>query len=221
MIIDEMQLILDDGKKIFLQNVEAIDECPICHKKIIPKTCFCKKNNFQNYDIIYCCTNLKCNKFFIANYIALKADYLCINYLEPKYPNITYFSDEISSISPKFIEIYNQSLAAETYNLSSIVGIGLRKGLEYLIKDYLISKYKDKEEEIINKFLGNCISTYINDLKIKSCAERSVWLGNDETHYLKKWENKDIEDLKTLIQLTIYWIESEILTEKYIKDMPK
>jgi hypothetical protein len=68
-------------------------------------------------------------------------------------------------------------------------------------------------------FLGKCIDTYINDLNLKECARRAAWLGNDETHYIRKWEDKDVNDLKTLIRLTVNWIENVLLTEEYISSM--
>ena len=46
-------------------------------------------------------------------------------------------------------------------------------------------------------------------------------MGNDETHYVRKWEDKDLEDLKKFIQLTEHWIESEHLTREAIAEMPK
>lgn len=52
-------------------------------------------------------------------------------------------------------------------------------------------------------------------------ASRAVWLGNDETHYTRKWEDKDINDLKSIIELTLHWIESEIRTQKLLEDMPE
>ena len=36
---------------------------------------------------------------------------------------------------------------------------------------------------------------------------------------MRKWEDKDINDLKTLIKLTMNWIESFLLTEHYKKEM--
>jgi hypothetical protein len=50
-------------------------------------------------------------------------------------------------------------------------------------------------------------------------AERATWLGNDETHYVRKWEDKDINDLKILIKVTLHWIEMELLTEQYKTEM--
>jgi hypothetical protein len=51
-------------------------------------------------------------------------------------------------------------------------------------------------------------------------AQRAVWLGNDETHYERRWEDKDIDDLKRLITLTVNWIHNDLLTEAVIADMP-
>ena len=49
--------------------------------------------------------------------------------------------------------------------------------------------------------------------------KRAVWLGNDETHYVRKWEDKDISDLKRLIKLTVNWIENNLLTQDYMSTM--
>jgi hypothetical protein len=51
-------------------------------------------------------------------------------------------------------------------------------------------------------------------------AERAVWLGNDEVHYTKKWENKDIDDLKTLINLVMSIIHNNASYEQLLDDMP-
>lgn len=63
------------------------------------------------------------------------------------------------------------------------------------------------------------IDNYVTDVNLKACAKRAAWLGNDETHYVKKWENRDIHDLKILIKLTCGWIVNNILTEKYMTEM--
>jgi hypothetical protein len=103
--------------------------------------------------------------------------------------------------------------------LTEICGIGYRKALEFLIKDYLISNLPDEEEHIKKKLLGKCINDYVENPNIKEMAKRAVWLGNDETHYIRRWENKDINDLKILIDITVHWIEMEVLTNKYKDDM--
>jgi hypothetical protein len=123
--------------------------------------------------------------------------------------------------SPLFQEIYNQALQAESLKLNHIAGMGYRKALEFLIKDYLIN-FKEEDAEVIKgKLLGRCIKNHIENENIRELAERAAWLGNDETHYYRTWIGKDINDLKQLIDLVIHWISMEILTKKMIEGMPK
>ena len=131
------------------------------------------------------------------------------------------FSEIITSISPSFSAIYNQAYHAEQANLDQICGVGYRKALEFLIKDYLISKEKDEKvvENIKNKFLNNCIQEDVQNENIKNVAKRAVWLGNDETHYTRKWADKDVSHLKQLIELTIRWIENEVETERVLQEI--
>ena len=68
--------------------------------------------------------------------------------------------------------------------------------LEFLIKDYACLENPDKEEVIKKTLLGKCINEYILDSNVKACAKRATWLGNDETHYVRKWTDQDISDLK-------------------------
>lgn len=112
-----------------------------------------------------------------------------------------------------------QSSSAEHYQLDQIAGVGYRKALEYLIKDYAIHKSPNDKERIKSLFLGNVINEFVDDKNVQECAKRAAWLGNDETHYVRKWEEKDINDLKTLIKLTEAWITNNLLTEKYMSEM--
>jgi hypothetical protein len=89
------------------------------------------------------------------------------------------------------------------------------------VKDYAIGKHADKTSEIQKKPLAACIREYIDDKRIKSVAERATWLGNDETHYVRKWEGKNLHDLKALIRLTVHWLEMEAETERIVKEMPE
>ena len=68
--------------------------------------------------------------------------------------------------------------------------------------------------------LGTCIDRYVDDANVKECARRAAWLGNDETHYTRRWEDKDIADLKTLVRLTTNWVENALLTQQYLQQMP-
>ena len=103
--------------------------------------------------------------------------------------------------------------------LHQLTGIGLRKALEFLVKDFSISLNPSQKEAIERTALARCIEDFIVDDRIKTCAKLAAWLGNDETHYVRKWQDKDISDLKLLIRLTLNWIENHLLTEQYRKEM--
>lgn len=192
------------------------NKCPFCHNKITARRYegFSGKNGLE---VVYRCSNEDCQKVFIGIYtIGTTCAFIgtSIGSYEPRD-----FSDNIKSLSPSFVEIYNQALTSEYYKLEHISGIGYRKALEFLIKDYLISKLPDKEGKIKTKFLGKCIDEDVDNQNLKDIAKRAVWLGNDETHYVRKWETKDITDLKKLIDISVHWIDMELLSEQYKSEM--
>jgi len=217
------------GNKYDIDIDRFPDECPICHSKVFSQRLtarFPREVDSEEIQIVFQCTNYDCESVFVSTYLRTgnknaKSGRIVHNYLKsrPRNPIKVEFSEVINQLSNNFCEIYNQAMAAESNSLKQINGIGLRKALEFLIKDYAIHKNPDSEEEILSKPLGKCIENYIDDINVKECAKRAVWLGNDETHYLRKWEDKDIGDLKLLIKLTVNWIENVLLTEKYIDDM--
>lgn len=194
-------------------------KCPFCGVINIPEYLFLK--NVEN--VFTQCTNPTCRNMFITQFSTVGVRKPVFTKILPTaLPEKRTFSDIISELSPIFCEIYNQAYIAEQTNLMQICGTGYRKSLEFLIKDYLISTLpEDQHEAIKNKFLNNCIRDNISNINIKTVASRAVWLGNDETHYTRKWEDKDINDLKSIIELTLHWIESEIRTQKLLEDMPE
>lgn len=139
------------------------------------------------------------------------ADYISS---EPNQYSPQPFDEALSILSPQFVKIYNQALAAESYNLDEIAGIGYRKALEFLIKDFAIHENPNDSEIIKSMQLSQCISKYIADPNIKTLSERSSWLGNDEAHYVRKQEAYDINDMKQFIQATVYFISMILITEK-------
>ncbi|BFL31631.1 MULTISPECIES: DUF4145 domain-containing protein [Bacteroidaceae] len=199
-------------------------KCPFCGVINIPEYLFLKnveRSDFLN--VFTQCTNPTCRNMFITQFSTVGVRKPVFTKILPTaLPEKRTFSNIISELSPNFCEIYNQAYIAEQTNLMQICGTGYRKSLEFLIKDYLISTLpEDQHEAIKNKFLNNCIRDNISNINIKTVASRAVWLGNDETHYTRKWEDKDINDLKSIIELTLHWIESEIRTQKLLEDMPE
>jgi len=75
-------------------------------------------------------------------------------------------------------------------------------------------------DEIKRQALAICIRERVSNSNIVTTATRAAWLGNDEVHYQRKWEDKDVQDLKRFIALTVHWIQMEELTKKAAEDMP-
>lgn len=211
------------------------DHCPICHRSIAPldaSSSYLIGNVAPGSKIelerILQCPDASCQRHFISRYSGV----LTMNNLN--LANCTFqrsvpfeFDDAncssiIYEISADYCEIYNQAHKAEQAGLHLIAGPGYRKALEFLIKDYLLKTHTDEQatEEIRKMLLGKCISTYVSSERIKQVASRAAWLGNDETHFIRKWDDKDLGDLKTLIGLTVRWIEMEHMTAAVVKDMP-
>ena len=192
---------------------QATIECPYCHSNIVPEYLA-----YHNYTVFAECPNTKCRKHLV---LLEQPSYNFVEVQKGYSPSSKVFSDTINTISAEFQTIYNEAFYAEQLGLNQICGVGYRKSLEFLIKDYLISNTEDEavKERIKNKFLSNCIQEDIVDNNIKNVAKRAVWLGNDETHYVRKWADKDVSNLKHLIDLTVRWIENEVETKKIIDEM--
>lgn len=205
-------------------------ECPVCHHAIKPEVIAARFVSTGNHRvrIAFVCPVDTCQELFIGAYHnGASTVTSSVSQLQQQHAlravELVAFPSPIQEISPLFCETYNQANIAESNDLDQIAGPGYRKALEFLIKDFLIN-YKFKEDaETANKvrgmFLGKCISDLIDEDRIKQCSSRAAWLGNDETHYTRKWEEKDINDLKALLNMTVNWIDLVIQSDTYLKDM--
>ncbi len=219
---------LDYEDKACSLSFERVCMCPRCGSGLLPlelaAVVFTPKNN--NPDDLTVATILNycpiCEKCFISTYIAeeipnreeLKYKTVELVYSEPikKIPK-TDFSKYINQFSPKFVEIYNQTEQAEQTGLNELAGMGYRKALEFIVKDFAIKLNPDKKSDIESMLLSQYINTYINNPKIKTLAEKSAWLGNDETHYIKKHSDRDVSDLKNFINACVSYIDMELTVE--------
>lgn len=196
------------------------DTCPHCHYSGNFNHCFAAVDpNYSAFLSFYCNRN-ECNHYFVFEYVQGDAGWFYLDRpINGTLKGIKY-SVTISNISSSFVDIYSQSERAENIALKDICGVGYRKALEFLIKDYIILGNPLVKLDVENKPLAVCIGDYISNPTIKDIAKRAVWLGNDETHYVRKWEGMDITHLKQLIALTVHWIETEELTKEIIAAMP-
>ena len=202
------------------------DKCPFCHDKITPQLIGQNTKEGNIVRLIFICPSVSCREVFISYYKQqpqnpVRPD-LLFYYTHTGIGKLTSksFHQSINEVSSAFVEIYNQAFASEQYGLLQICGVGYRKALEFLIKDFAIKNNSEKKEEIEKLSLAKVIKDYISDTRIKTVAERAVWIGNDETHYVRKWETKDLTDLKNLIDLTLTMIQSEFDYEELTKSMP-
>lgn len=201
------------------------NNCPFCHRSIIPQPIhgIFRSEEESTLDVLSKCPNVHCKRSFVAIY----------EWSNNPHPGFFFsgetlggtfqvrsFSETIDDISSSFVSIYNEAYGAEQHGYLAICGVGYRKALEFLIKDYAILLHPDDEEDIKKKLLYPCIEKYITSEQVKDMAKRAVWLGNDETHYVRRWEGMDLKNMKRIIDLTIHWIEMELLTAQTMADMP-
>lgn len=225
-----MAISISIGNQV-IRYEENVEVCPICAHAVEPKvlsSVFAGRPevNGTSLEISFQCIRPACLKVFVGVYRQTKinqqgheyGDYMLTETI-PKLVVPHSVPKEVTGISERFATIYNQATEAETIGLDEIAGIGYRKALEFLIKDFCISKSPENEDTIKTKFLGRVIQEYVEDINIKSCAERAAWLGNDQTHYVRRWEDRDIKDLKILIELTLGWVRNSILTDQYMQGM--
>ncbi|MFW1430279.1 DUF4145 domain-containing protein [Vibrio parahaemolyticus] len=221
--------VIVDEKNWLEINMHA-DTCPHCHYAVKPTNITSSlsgdpSRSGAKLELVYRCTRNECGRLFISSFIRttmqgkIRVGVFKYQNSSPVSVKNEQFQEEIKQVSPSFCEIFNQASAAEQYGLNEIAGVAYRKSLEFLIKDYCINKHKESADNIRALQLAKVIGQYVSDSNIKECAKRATWLGNDETHYVRKWGDKDLSDLKILIRLTLGWVLNCILTEKYLSEM--
>lgn len=215
--------------------------CPHCSHRIVPDELAWNLSGAYNaaapgLECVYRCSNKECKHIFIACYelsewsaetdterlvrqFGGRKFFFKLSSTWPRLLAKTIIADEVGALSPQFIDIFGQAEEAEAHGLIEICGLGYRKSLEFLIKDFCMAENPSEIEEIKSLPLAQCITRFIKDERIDSCARRAAWLGNDEAHYVRKWAGKDVGDLKLLIRLTCNWIESSVLTTRYRDEM--
>lgn len=208
-----------------ITKLEYEDEkvCPICKTTILPYFIAASLNNSTTASVFCYCGN--CEQSFVTMYsVSLitsgrTGSYRIAQATEKKYSEPNRFEDvfvdeEIENISPQFVKIFNQALAARAMNLNEIAGLGYRKALEFLVKDYAIKNNKGDAEKIEGQKLSACINNYIHNEKIRILAEKSTWIGNDEAHYVRRHADLNVDVMKEFIEALVYSIKVDLIAEK-------
>lgn len=186
------------GDAIVALEFEAAFQCPGCHQLCVGTYASQNRSSRNSYEVTYA----------LANVV-------------PRRLVQSQFPEEIGSLSESFTRIYGQAEQAEQLGLDEIAGPRYRKALEFLVKDFCVGHLKVSRDVVAKKLLGACISDHIDNDDIRDCARRAAWLGNDETHYERRWTSQDISDLKQLVQLTQSWILLALRTARYRESMPE
>lgn len=227
-----MQIIIGNTQ---YSNVQPPNICPHCHVTNNPSHKFQSPTqdtdgsdcNFQ----VWQCANHECRKLFGVLYKVVDSRVRITSVLSglPKGPDWPKPIIELKNgntvgtenpTQSKFIKTYLQSLEAESYGLDEIAGMGYRKAIEYLVKDWAIQNNSGEKEKILGKWLGSTISDYYQG-DLKEILERATWLGNDQAHYNKLFEEYDIDILKELNDLIMVELDREYKKKHYIETIQK
>lgn len=198
-----------------------VTECPSCHFAIEPKplSAFIVKKDApisEDVSMYLTCLCKRCRNVFLSKFKDPHESFSSrvLTFQDPAY-SVPYknkpqqFNDAIRVLSPGFVETYTQAETAEALHLYEICGSGYRKALEYLVKDYLCVNEPENTELIQSEFLSASIKR-INYGRIQTLAEKCAWIGNDETHYVRKHDDLNFTDMKKFIKAILYYIESEL-----------
>lgn len=192
-------------------------KCTLCHTHSEVEVALGSIMPDRSVQIVYRCAFSGCRSFFIGYYDSVGGSLLSY---KPQKADPNVIPSSVRELSTSFESIYREAEDAKSHGLYQIAGPGYRKAFEFLIKDYAKSLAPDNAEQIENMFSGKVVNEFIADPRIQMVAKRALWLGNDETHYLRKWAEHDLEDLITLIRLAINWVEIERLSAQYEESMP-
>lgn len=137
----------------------------------------CKKKHVQYYDVDFV------NKIskFIASYPGV---------------NIKVASDAFKELSPRFYDYLSQALFADYHNHQDLAAMGFRSALEILCKDFVIKEMGVAQEKVENMHLQVLIDTHFPEVKLKNTAHLVRMLGNDYTHYVKRYSTEEYQTLK-------------------------
>lgn len=223
--------------------IDTPNICPFCHITQQPKIVVSRasrnmsitysKVDYTIYEAlaIWECVNKSCLKSFVCHYLPSddSRKFSLNRFLNglPKGPDWPKPIEDLKSANPRiedveeqtrFIKTYLQSLVAENSGLDEIAGMGYRKSIEYLVKDWAIQNNPQEKAKIEKLWLGHVIDKYYSG-DLKNILDRATWLGNDQAHYLKLFDDYSIDDLKELIALIMVELDRQYKLQHYITNI--
>lgn len=203
-----------------IKEIDFPTSCPHCDITMVPMFHYAASNEAsndleQNVGVLFSCSAPDCGKFFTCQY---KMDAQGnLSRIELPYTALVgyHLPENLKIISPEFFKLYDEASKSEKFNLRNGAGMVYRKALEILVKDFAKLRNPDKENDIEGKPLGQVISDYFGDFpRIQTLAKASAWIGNDETHYVRKHKEYDIEDLKNFLNAAALFISADEMVDQ-------
>ena len=136
----------EGGDYRFAERIERTSiRCPFCETIVMPTYMLMTDVDNHRHNVFCQCPN--CRETLVLEYERFNMSEFRFKQIHPN-PTLKkeIFSDTIKEISPSFTDIYNQAYGAFQLGLNHVCGMGFRKALEFLIKDYAIRKRPDAEE---------------------------------------------------------------------------
>jgi len=209
------------------------DMCPVCHVAAEPAmyTAFAlgRGDKAHMLEVVYRCPRNECRAAYISLFARPRDNHgryegpFSFRRSEPSKPEEPDLPEAVVAMSPRFVEVYAQAFAAEAYGLIEIAGPGYRKALEMLIKDFigghLVGGAEERAQVTNNTRLGAIVDQYFGTSKLSQVLHRVAWLGNDEVHYARRWDDKDLADLHALLKIAVNMIDTELVASAYINGM--
>lgn len=208
--------LLDDKLGILNTTyVDTIIRCPFCGMKTSCEFVSQGYGVSQNYKLFFINQCGECGAFFLTQHFNSNTELI----FEKTYPSAIFrcdFPNEISKFSPTFIKIYEQSMTAKLSGLNELVGLGLRRALEFLISEYITN--------VLNLPLEKTLEKRINQINVNNVnvhATLARWVGNDNTHTQQKHPEFTIEDMIQSIQIIVYYLHAEYISKKLLDVIPQ
>lgn len=196
----------------FVGQYKKLATCPFCGYGT--DATFVHKVPYQfneTHILAATCNCTSCGKtFFFATEYAKGKEYTPITI--PSISFVSYTNEILSSISERFIDMYNQALQSEFVGNIELAAIGFRTALEILIKDFAINELGKDPDAVSKKKLCDAIGEYLlGQQELVATADVVRILGNDYTHYKRKFPEHDFELLKGYMNIFLKQIEVQYM----------
>lgn len=155
-----------------------------------------------------------CRKLFVTKHVRVekgKPMRQVSVWPEPKQRIPDYMAG-IEGLSPRFLELYQSARCLENLEMTDVVGNVYRMALECLVKDYARMKHPEDDAKIVKMSLCEAINTYFGaQPQVQNLGDAVRTLGNDYTHYVHKFDESNLVDMKLLLDVIAMVVHTEIM----------